>query len=152
MARERYPVIMTVHGDDFDNTYFCATEQDFHNACLEELASRVNVGYIYAPDEPKEKPLSVEELKQLPDNEAVLKTIQDQQTKVVQRWDEYEEEQEQVNLIATALRESDGELAWRILQSRNDYEYEYTDLQRVRPVTGPSQSEVEEALASLGVA
>lgn len=128
--RQRIIVFKEKHG----NRYFdAATDEKLHAAALKVLRDRFNIGWYYPPASLKEDPMAKiaeleEALKVLKDSDLIKQT----KKKIEQTKREIMSRKEQVLewlTIQKALEESNGKLAYQVLNFRRDYEYEEFDFE-----------------------
>lgn len=120
--------------DKYSTRIFRAsTEEELNQSSLKILQSKVDSGYIINPEEvdkdmeelfaPKPPTFTQEQLSKLPDGAVKQAAI-----KEIQRYNEHLSEQKENerlwNKVSAALQNRDGKAAYRIIMSRNDYEYE----------------------------
>lgn len=129
----------------YGNAYWNATGDRLFPVALEILKTRVTNGAIISAktaakwrDEEATPELTEEQIDALPAGK-IKKAAETQRRNALSQRVEYDEMIRQANQVTQALATQDGVLAWIILSSRSDNEYEKIELQ---VLVDPDQQEI----------
>lgn len=134
------PVIIVFREKHSDIKFACLNRNELEHICLDKLWERYHMGYYcdFGDDSqpPNPPPVSKDFIETLPDG--VIKDA------AVQEWKSYEakiswskEENEQLKLVETSLRERDGTTAFAILRDHEDGEYEGFEVELATEIENP---------------
>ena len=111
--------------------FLVSDEEELFRIALRVLTTRHQSGYWYGPDtnpEPKIE-MPIEAIEALPEGETreMVEAVHRSQRRALGLWKKTNAEWER---IVDVVQRKDGADAWRVLESRSDYEYEGVSLER----------------------
>jgi len=133
----RLIVLKEKHGTSFLNA---STESKLHRAALSVVEARLHPqwGHYYEEDPPEPINITQEDIDKLPDGrgkDALIKQLENYREEVAA----YERDNRTYLNAKKAIKTKDGKLAWQILQSRDDWEYEGVYLAEVKDTYGEEE-------------
>lgn len=134
------PVVVAFREKHGDGRYACLDRGELEAVCLEKLWERYHMGYYGNADDegdpPAPPPIPKADIPAMP--EGLTRSA------AAQEWRQHEAslsrrraEAEELEAVTAALRGRDGTLAFAVLQSRGDAEYEGFDVEPGAEIGGP---------------
>lgn len=127
------PVVVVFREKHADDQSACLNRDELERVCLTKLWIRYHMGYFCVSPKPRLPPLSKDVVNAMRDGET-KKGATDEWAYYVRECARHEDEIEQLKTIEAALRARDGTLAFSVLQSRSDGEYEGFDVEPARKI------------------
>ncbi len=130
--KTKLPAILILREKHGDQLFFIQDEANLHAVALEIVTKRQKSGYYYNPsyENPKELDFTEEQIANMP-----IGSIQNEARKKMRTYKQelhlFEEDKKQLERIAEAVKNKNGQEAWVILKElRGDYEYEGLSLEQ----------------------